>query len=265
MKKIIVILLVFAFGCNKSSEQRSMGFADEYQVEASEALNEPAEIKSKEIQPGQQVERMLIKKGNVEFEAKNLDEISSKIKVATKKYDAYASKENEYKSTERISRNVIIRMPSKHFDVFLADISEGVAYFDSKSIDVSDVTEEFLDVQARLKTKKELELRYLQLLNKANKVSEILEIEREMGSLRSDIESIEGRLNYLKDQAAVSTLNITFYTKVSQDNRFWSKVKDGFGNGWNFLLQLILGIINIWPVWILGFGLFWVVKRVRNR
>ncbi len=264
MKKIAIILLIFAFGCDKATEQLSMGYADEYAAEASEEIKGNADTKTKEIQSEKGLERMLIKKGNVEFKAEKLDDVSVKIKAATKKYDAYASQENEYKSSERISRNVTVRMPSKYFDAFLTNISEGVAYFDSKSIDVSDVTEEFLDVQARLKTKKELELRYLQLLNKANKVAEILEIEREIGTLRSDIESIEGRLNYLQDQAAMSTLTITFYTNVSQDSRFWSKVKNGFGNGWDFLLSIILGIINIWPVWFIAFGLFWMIRRIRR-
>ena len=99
----------------------------------------------------------------------------------------------------------------------------------------------------------------------AQQVSEILEIEREIGTLRSDIESIEGRLNYLKDQVAMSTLNITFYKKVSQDSRFWSKVKSGFGNGWDFLLSIILGIINIWPVWIIACGLYLIIRRIKRK
>lgn len=59
----------------------------------------------------------------------------------------------------------------------LIDATKGVDKFDHKNIEVKDVTEEFLDVKARLKTKKELEDRYIDLLKKANNIKEILEIE----------------------------------------------------------------------------------------
>ena len=74
-------------------------------------------------------------------------------------------------------------------------------------IDSQDVTEEYIDITARLKTKKELEARYLELLKKANKVEEIVSIEKEIGNLRSDIESIEGRLRYINNAVAYSTLD----------------------------------------------------------
>lgn len=264
MKKIAVVLLFFALGCNKASDN-SFGYAGEAEADMVSESDENSSSKAEPDKDVNTLERKLIKTGNVEFESEDLTKTAEIIKTASTKYKANASNENEFKSDSRISRTITLRVPFDNFDALLSEISEGVDHFDRKSINVSDVTEEFLDVEARLKTKKELENRYIQLLSKAQKVSEILEIEREIASLRSDIESFEGRLTYLQNQVSLSTLTIDYYETISKDNRFWGKVKDGFGNGWDFLLQLILGIINIWPVWIIGFGLYWLVKRIRRK
>jgi hypothetical protein len=60
-------------------------------------------------------------------------------------------------------------------------------------------------------------------LKQANKVEEIVAIEKEIGNLRTDIESIEGRLKYLKDKVSYSTLNVVFYERTSSPFGFNSK------------------------------------------
>ena len=73
------------------------------------------------------------------------------------------------------------------------------------------MTEEFVDLKARLKAKKELEDRYLQLLEQAKNVKEMLEIERELSNIREEIEAKEGRLQYLQNKVTLSTIYINFY------------------------------------------------------
>jgi hypothetical protein len=117
---------------------------------------------------------------------------------------------------------------------------------------VKDVTEEYVDVEARLKTKKDLEQRYQEIMKKATTVSEMLEIEKEMGTLRADIESIEGRLNVLKSQVSFSTLTVTIYELVTAPNFFGTRIGSGFVNGWNNLLDFFVFIVNLWPFFLLG-------------
>ncbi|MDR2691715.1 MAG: DUF4349 domain-containing protein [Dysgonamonadaceae bacterium] len=109
------------------------------------------------------------------------------------------------------------------FELLLDRIAQNAKKLDSKNITVSDLTEEFIDIEARIKTKKELENRYKELLKQANKVEEIVAIEKEIGNLRTDIESIEGRLKYLKDKVSYSTLNVVFYERTSSPFGFNSK------------------------------------------
>ena len=237
--KIFQLLLIFilAIGCESSSKNEL----------SSPASNEM--IEQLKVAPEQQIEvtRKLIKTGRIEFEVNDLISSKKNILETIKTYNSYISSDQEYKSIGRISNTISIRVPAKDFDNLLNDITKGVTRFDAKQINVEDVTEEFLDIDARLKTKKELETRYLEILEKANTVKEILEVERELGQLRSDIESIEGRLKYLKNQVSLATLTITIYQQISNETRFGNKFRNGFKNGMDNLIWFFVYLTNIWP------------------
>ena len=212
-------------------------------------------------------QRKVIKTGNLEFETADMANTRLKIGNAVTLCQGYISNEQTYSDINRINNVLVIRVPSQNFDKLLAEVSAGVKKIDSKNIDVSDVTEEFLDVQARLKTKKELEVRYLELLKKANKVGEILEIEREIGTLRADIESVEGRLKFMSDKIDFSTLNVTFYIKTAgYKTDFSEKFINGFGNGIKALIWFFVGLVNIWPFILITFVTIWLIRRhLRNK
>ena len=210
-------------------------------------------------------ERKLIKEGGVVFESDNLSATRKTVYDAVEKYKGYVSSDQEYKSPGRKSNTLIIRVPAINFDTLLGDATKGVEKFDSKEINVKDVTEEFLDIQVRLKTKKELEQRYIDLLKQAQNVSEILEIEKYSGQLRTEIESIEGRLKYLQDRVSVSTLTMTFYERIPNETEFGQKIKNGFRTGWDNLIWFFIGLINIWPFILVVIGLIFGIKKYRKK
>ncbi|HKK75608.1 MAG TPA: DUF4349 domain-containing protein [Saprospiraceae bacterium] len=212
-----------------------------------------------------EIERKLIKEGRVEFETNDLPATRKTVFAAIHKYEAYISSDEEYTYSGRKSNTLVIRVPAEDFDSLLAAATRGIDRFDSKQINVKDVTEEFLDIQARLETKKELEERYLSLLQRANTVTEILEIEKEIGNLRSEIESIEGRLQYLENRVGYSTLSLTFYESIPEDNAFAQKFKKGFRNGGDNLIWFFVGLVNIWPFILIGIALILGVRWYRKR
>ena len=272
MKFLFKIFLPFLFLALVSCQQEPLpadslayeGLEDEY-------MQEP--LRQKELDQDQEkpepdqaeLERKLIKEGHVEFETEEVEETRERVLKAVQKYQAYVSSDQSYTYSHRISHTLVIRVPAKDFDALLAAISQGVEHFEQKNISVKDVTAEFLDIAARLKTKKELEGRYMKLLQKANSVSEMLEIERQMAVLRGDIESIEGRLNYLENQVGLSTLHLTFYKSVSQETAFGKKFREGFQNGWDNLIWFFVGLVNIWPFLLLIPLLIWGIRRIRKR
>lgn len=273
--KIIIatLLSVFLFGCGASSEDKSFNNelsavkAGEYIESELEEMDAGSNTSEASIST---TERYLIKKGQITFETNNLKETEQLLKQASKKYKGYISNENEYQENSRNTQTLTIRVPSKNFDSMLNFISIGVDHFDYKNIDVEDVSEEFLDIKARVKTKKELEKRYLALLNKANSIGDILEIERELNKIRSDIESIEGRIRYLSNQIGYSTLTITFYERVAGSSNYSSKFEEGFHNGWKGLIWFFILLTNVWPfilitIIVVGIIIYNVKKGKRKK
>jgi hypothetical protein len=263
---LLAIIIISAFSCGDRSENKSAGQEAEYQVEENRA--DTAGSPAPPPPPGNDgvvVERKLIKDGTLEFKTDNLNIARKQILQATAKWKGYVGSEEEYNSTDRNSTTFIIRVPAANFDSLLAAVSFGISHFDRKDIQVKDVTAEYVDIEARLKTKKDLELRYMELLKKANTVAEMLEIEREMGNLRADIESIEGRLNVMKSQVAFSTISVTVYEGVSAPSFFGDRIGSGFVSGWNYLLDFLVFVVNLWPFILLGAGGYWGIKKWRAR
>jgi hypothetical protein len=220
---------------------------------------EPATSKSVEI------DRKIIKTGRITFRVESLSETDARIAAANQKTNAFIASESTADWQYRTVRTMTVRVQADQFDELVKMIGEGVATFDKKDIISQDVTEEFVDVQARLNTKKELEQRYLALLKQATKVLDMLEIERELGKVRADIESMQGRLNYLKDQVAMSTIHLSYYKEHPEGLGFGSRVDESLSRGWNGVVNVFLGIISIWPLWVLLAVITWALVRRHKR
>lgn len=207
----------------------------------------------------------IIKTANLRFATSNIDESYALVQKSAQQYKAIIQNDITGKDYNSIYRNVTLRIPNQYFDAFINDLSKGVAYFDRKEISAQDVSEEFVDLQARLKAKQTLEKRYLELLSKANKVSEILEIERELANIREEIEAKQGRLQYLQSRVSMSTISIEMYTEkpqgtgttVSYGSKMWNAIKSGF----NGLSSFFLGILYVWPFILILAIVFFIVRR----
>jgi len=261
MKKLIniigLILFIIVSGC-KNYEPETNNLLAMRMMDDEDTI-----IENIESEP--QIDRKLIKNGEVEFESKNLNKTREHIFEAIEKYKGYSSSDNEYKNSYEISNTINIRVPSENFDKLLNEITIGIDRFDRKEINIKDVTVEFLDIEARLRTKKELENRYLDILKKADKVIEILEVEKEIGKLRSEIESIEGKLNYLQSQVSFSTMNVRIYQTITKQTEFGKKFKNGFKNGWNNLILFFVFLVNIWPFILIIFAFLILIKIWRKK
>lgn len=214
----------------------------------------------------EKIEQKIIKTGNIKFETNDLGETHNQMITAVKKHNAIIQNDTEGKEYGSIFRRITVRVPSKNFDLFLNDISKGVSYFDNKEISSQDVTEEYIDIDARLKAKKILEARYLELLKKANKVSEMLEIEGQLSAIREEIEAKQGQLRYMQSQVSMSTINIEFYKTVANEGgatiSYGSKIWNAITSGFNSISSFFIGLLSIWPFLII---LAAAVYFIRNR
>jgi|SRR6218665_287153 len=213
----------------------------------------------------QPIESKIIKSGNLRYQTDDLDKTYKQIYAAVKKYKASIKNDSQYNDGDGLSRNLNIRIPNENFDVFISEISKGISYFDQKEISSEDVTEEYIDIASRIKTKKVLEERYYELLKKANKVSEMLEIEKQLSEIREEIEAKEGRLNYLQNKVSMSTLNISFYKPVAQGQKatvsYGGRIGNAIVSGFNGISNFFISLLGIWPVIVTLVVLFVLIRK----
>lgn len=230
---------------------------NEYKVAAASLKSIPKEEVS--------IETKIIKSGNLRFQTDDLEQTYSQIQSAVKKYKALIKNDSQENNDYQFSRAINIRIPNQHFDKFIADISKGVKYFDIKDISSQDVTEEYIDVASRIKTKKVLEQRYLELLKKANKVSEMLEIEGQLSEIREEIEAKEGRLRYLQNKVSMSTLDITFYKPIAQGQKatvsYGGRIGNAIISGFNSISNFFIVLLGIWPVIVTLVVVFILIRK----
>ncbi|MBF4464878.1 DUF4349 domain-containing protein [Flavobacterium sp. LC2016-12] len=217
----------------------------------------------------EKIEQKIIKEATLRFETDDLETTFNRIQNAATTNKARIINDSEGKDFATVFRNLTIKVPSQNFDRFISDISKGVSYFEVKSISAEDVTEQFIDLTSRLKTKKKLEERYLEILKKANKVSEILEIEEQISTIREEIDAKEGQLKYLESRVSESTITIEFYktiaekegVKISYGSKLWTAIKSGFYS----LSDLLISLLSVWPFVILFCLVAYFIRRRLKR
>lgn len=275
MRKIIYCLIAFTLlaGCNKVKHAEETTTEETSVVEEAPvaySMIDTEASKEQAVPAENAISQKVIKNADLRFETDDLVATAARIQAAVKKYGAQVQHDSEGKDGYSINRNMTIRLPSARFEAFIADIGKGVSYFDRKEISSTDVTEQYIDLEARVKAKKVLEARYLDLIGKAKKVSEILEIEKELSAIREEIEAKEGQLRYLKNRVALSTVNIEFYktTAAAPDATisYGSKMLNALKSGFNALSSFFIGLLYIWPfILIFVIAFFIVRKKLKKR
>ena len=185
----------------------------------------------------------------------------------------YLSSQHRTNSTYEHTAQLTIRLPADKLNGTLEFLPRIAAEIDYQNLDSRDVTAEWLDLESRLQTKRDVRDRYVDILrNRAQKVEDILNAEDKIRVITEEIEAKEGRLRYLRDQVSLSTLTLELYETVEYRatgqtirRSFWSKLLDSLANGGQLIQDIVLGLVTIWPLLILAALAFFGVRRWRKR
>ena len=174
-------------------------------------------------------------------------------------------------SDGRKSGRFVIRVPQEKLTETVTSLSSlADCKLLSRSVNAQDVTEEYIDVNARLENLRLQEQRLRQLLEKASTVEEIMKIESEITKVRTQLDSTTGRLKNLSSRIALSTITaIVNETNTVQFDSYGGKLVtallEGFRAAGETLLVTITFIIGISPAIVIGYGLWRLWKFVRRK
>ncbi|MFK7739747.1 MAG: DUF4349 domain-containing protein [Planctomycetota bacterium] len=145
--------------------------------------------------------RMLVYQGQIRVEVARAEEAAAAFVERVKLWGGYLQKQ--------VGADLTVRVPAAKFEEALASVRAAGRVL-SERRETNDVTEEFVDLGIRVDTARRSRERLLQVLEKAEKVEDILRVERELRRLTAEIERMEGRLKYLRDRVALATLEVGF-------------------------------------------------------
>jgi hypothetical protein len=107
---------------------------------------------------------------------------------------------------------LVVRVPSNQFGSAFDEIRKLAGNTPAEQVTSQDVTEDFIDLEARIKTQKALEVQFLEIMRQAHKIEDALEVQRQIAEVRTEIEKLEGRKRFLENRSSLSTINVNIQT-----------------------------------------------------
>lgn len=215
-------------------------------------------------------EKKIIKTALLNIQVEEYQKYNEGIHQMVNQWQGYISREEENDSDYKIENSLTIKVPVAKFDEAISYLSSDKSKILVKQITSQDVTGEILDVRARMDAKRRVRLRYLDMLQKAKNMEEILQIEREINQMQEQIEAADGRINYLSHAASYSTIELTFFQVL--DPKAIDKGNPGFGKrifialneGLKWVGELVILLLTLWPLWIFGAFAIVMINKLRK-
>jgi Domain of unknown function (DUF4349) len=202
----------------------------------------------------QAFDRKIIRNGSFDIELDQPEAAQAKAATIAESNGGFVVTSEARKTDDGVNVNVVIRVPAAQFDNVIGALRTQLGEKAGGKVlqfkqSGQDVTEEFLDLEAHIKTKKALEDQFLVIMRSASKVADALEVQRQVAEVRGEIEQMEGRRRFLANQSALSTITLAMHTPVpvmltSSPKGFWFQVRQAFASGVDNALGIVLGVIQ---------------------
>jgi len=287
MSKYLWFLVICAFGCSAAREAPAMAPSASVAAEApaaapveaaAPAMAGGADRSTGPLASAQAVEsaRAVIRNASLQLTHKSPEGVTEQATVLARAAGGYAlDGTTQTAGGSVLSSMVVLRVPEPAFEELLVAVRK-LAALREESITGQDVTDEFVDTEARLRALRKLEARLVGLLEQSARLSDLLQVEQEVARVNGEIERFEGRLRYLRERTRMATITLTVQAPeqpyVPAHESIASRLKNAFHAGTEVSVELLeSGIVVLGFVLpaSCAFGLFaapvvWIMKRRRR-
>jgi hypothetical protein len=214
-------------------------------------------------------DKKIIKTAIVQLEVKDFKKYNDAIHNNIRKYGGYIAQEEQNLTDEKSETVLTLKVPVDEFVNVMNALPVGDVKVILRKITSEDVTGEVIDTRSRLEAKKQVRLKYLDFLKASKNMEEVLQVQSEINSIQEEIEAAAGRVEYLSHQASFSTINLTFYQPavgfkpIDVSPTFFTRVGNAFKSGAEWLIELLVAMISIWPLWLIAIGGIIGYKRMK--
>lgn len=234
----------------------------------------PGKDYTSEGMPGVTEERMIIRTGEMSLVVADVMQARDEVAQLAVSLNGYVVSSRIWGEEQEIRGQVSIRVPDEQFELTLTKLRELAIRVESESTDSQDVTEEYIDLEARLKNAEATESQYLALLDRATEVEDILNIYNSLSRVRTEIEQIKGRMQYLERTTSMSYISVRLEpeaTAAPLARAGWSMLEE-FKSAIRGIVVFgqWLGTVAIWlvifvPLWGAIIGVIYYLRRRRKK
>jgi len=148
---------------------------------------------------------------------------------------------------QELEINLVVRVPATQFGPALDQIRSAGSRVIQEKVTGEDVTEEFIDLEARIKTQKALEAQFLEIMKDARKVPDALEVQRQIADVRTEIEKLEGRKRFLENRASLSTISVSLQSPTAiavNTSSFGRNIREAVADSVDVASAIVLFLIR---------------------
>ncbi len=268
MKKIfaltIFVILITAVlcGCSESVKKKDV-------VNKTDSFTVEETLDSETV-----TARKLIKEISLDIETKDYDNYIESVRSNVTSNGGYIETSNESNNSEFRSFNATIRIPVGKADDFTESVSNN-ATVKRRSENVQDVTEQYVDIEARIKVYKAEEESLIEIMKQANNVTDLLSVKERLANVRAQIESYTAQLKSLENQTDYSTITLTV-TEVEREvetegywSEIWNNILDGFKNVGKIATILFAALLSAIPYFIviavIGIIVIVIIRKAKKK
>ena len=216
--------------------------------------------------------RLIVRTGQASIEVDSLDSAMAELRRVAQRVGGFVADASVQSGRNQLRTATLqVKVPASRFD----DLTQGLeplGRLQYVNVSAEDVSEEFVDLTARVSNGHRLEERLVELLRtRTGRLQDVLAVERELARVREEIERMEGRMRFLKNSAQLSTLSVNLYepAPIVASHPGRSVIGEAFKTAWRNFVGLLAGVIAslgiVVPVLVLGWGALIVGKRYKRR
>jgi len=264
---IIIIMSVFSCATKQEMAMEDIDTASAEMTAADKAANPMALNEVPDIDLYSDGRSKLVKSVKYRFEVESVKKSTEAIEAAIRKYPAYVASSSLHLENPLLENKLSIRVRSEYFHALLKEIDQQSLYANFRDVKSDDVSKQFVDLESRLKTKREVEERYAEILRKkAGTLEELFDAEKKIEELHEDIEATVSRINYLRDQVSYSTIELEFYQtlttplKSKEELTLGDELLKGLATGWHATGKVLIALTYLWPLYLLIAVVLYIIR-----
>lgn len=247
--------MAFLAACNQNAEVAP--------VYPAQGLEAPAKM---EDDAGMTAPAYEIKRIDLQVQVADLSEAERWVKQQLLVHKGKMTANSTYNEGYFRSTQFMMQVPVPELDNWLKAIEARTDWqVQGKNQSASSIQQQYVDNAQRLKTRRALEQRYLELLQQAKSMTDVLAIEEKLVSIRSEIEWMQTEQNRMDDQVLYAECSLRFEERVSAWQRLTREAIQHWREGWHVLVQFVLFLLRIWPLLLIGSGLVWWFRKRKRQ